>query len=222
MAQGTASRRFFWTSSPQASHTPKPPLSSRFRACSRHAGTTESAGAPGLKPLCTSQVPFCVCTRSRASTSAPHDRANPIAAAVGFPSPSNAASSDGPRRSTVLSGCRVATSAIQTARRRGVANHRNEQPSGASCSLLRADAHPAAKPSPRVRSAVGGRSSVPISISKLSDGISATCACTRLPLREAELLSVPVIPLRNRLRQRPYPSDVAGPLGHADGMPRIQ
>jgi hypothetical protein len=86
----------------------------------RSAGSTCPAGFPFSTRVTPRRSPLGVSTRSRASTSTPWLLAKPSAAAVGFPSASKAAATEGPSASLLASACRGARARAQTTRRRGV------------------------------------------------------------------------------------------------------
>ncbi len=92
------------------------PVSRRVRS----AGSTCSTLFPCSTLVRPSRSPLGVSIRSSASTATPWLRANPSAAAVGFPSASKALDTDGPSASLLASAWRAASARAQTTSRRGV------------------------------------------------------------------------------------------------------
>ena len=128
--------------------------------------SASSALTPATVVHSPSRWPFGVSMVCNCSGSTPCFLAKPLAAGVQLPSSSRARSTGGPSTSTFFSGACNWTSAINTARRLGVANH---------CTLpwpssrwRRPSTMPSRKARPSDFSALGGSSSVPNSTSKVS------------------------------------------------------
>ena len=114
--------------------------------------------------MCNNHAPLSVSSVCASFTSIPQPRAQPIAAFVGLPSPSNAALVAGPRFSTSLSCCLASSAFTCKPKRRGDAYQLT--PWCANSNVSSSAVKFAAKASANLRSAFGGNSSVPISTNK--------------------------------------------------------
>src|SRR5688572_33174348 len=182
-------------------------IGSDFSASSTSEASTLSSCAPVVFARATKTSPFAPARRSSLSTATPCFFAKPATACAG-------AEVDGPATSDSRSWAAAATSAIDTARRRGVAKMRMPFPE-TSCTLASPASSVAPNASESARSDFGGSSSVRSSTSSVAR-FSGTGH------GEAEALPRFVVGLRYRAREGAHAADVGGALGDRDGAARVE
>ena len=192
--------------------------------------STSAARAPFSVFTMPSRAPLAVSITHSSSGATPCLRAKPAAAGVKSPLSSRALSAGGPKASTRLSGACCCSVEITTAKRRGVANQRTSPWASAAC--WRPATMLSRKARPSDFRAVGGSSSVPISISRLSVPMSLLCPRLNFLLHLVSQRAVRQrkpqggarvkVGLGDRTGQCAYPENKALSFGHRDSVACVQ
>src|SRR6185436_12852726 len=179
-------------------------IGSAFSASSTMPASTFSSARPLTWTRATMTSPFSVARFCSASTAMPCFFANPAMAC-------GAALASGPATSVSRSWPSASTLAIETARRRGVANARASFDC-TSCAFASSPTKASPNAFAMTRSDFGGSSSVS----------SSTSSVSGMGHREAEPLARFVVGLRDGARQGAHAADVGGALGDRDRAARVE